>query len=156
MIGRKSTRRRSICFDCCWTLSVRTTASVAPDQESMIAHCVDDPDAPAQRSASIDFWCRWFHCCCCIVAQHCQCENYNQGKYECLLWMISRHEKKVYSIAQNAKSMPEGPSYSKVLTGIYWNCSLQNYHCLGDYNLKCWSFRKAKNITFACNRVFFL
>ena len=65
-----------------------------PDQESMIAHCVDDPDAPAQRSASIDFWCRWFHCCCCILAQHCQCENYNKGKYECFLWMISRHEEK--------------------------------------------------------------
>ena len=65
-------------------------------------------------------------------------------------------KKKVYSIAQNAKSMPGGSSYSKVLTDIYWNCSLQNYHCLGDYNLKCWSFRKAKNITFACNRVFFL
>ena len=65
-------------------------------------------------------------------------------------------KKKVFSIAQNAKSMPGGSSSSKVLTDIYWNCSLQNYHCLGDYNLKCWSFRKAKNITFACNRVFFL
>ena len=65
-------------------------------------------------------------------------------------------KKKVYSIAQNAKSMPGGSSYSKVLTDIYWNCSLQNHDCVGDYNLRCWSFRKAKNITFACNRVFFL
>ena len=65
-------------------------------------------------------------------------------------------KKKIDSISQNAKSIPGGSSYSKVLTEIYWNCSLQNNHCLGDYNLKCWSFRKAKNVTFACNRVFIL
>ena len=77
------------------------------------------------------------------------------------IWMLSVDDqsswrKKIDSISQNAKSIPGGSSYSKVLTEIYWNCSLQNNHCLGDYNLKCWSFRKAKNVTFACNRVFIL
>ena len=32
--------------------------------------------------------------------------------------------KKFYSIAQNAKSMPGGSSYSKVFTDICWNCSV--------------------------------
>ena len=63
-------------------------------------------------------------------------------------------KRKVYSIAQNAKSMPGGSSYSKILTDIYWNCSLQNNHCLGDYYLKCWSFRKAKNITLPATKFF--